>query len=97
VLVRDYGKGDWAEQRFSDARRLRKLGDNYYVRGDGTRAFYFSKAGSITWSSVNHRCLGALGILWMILANGWVTRGRVKLAGVGHSSCSHGNVCCTAR
>jgi hypothetical protein len=48
VLVRDYGKGDWAEQRFSDARRLRKLGENYYVRGDGTRAFYFSKAGPST-------------------------------------------------
>jgi hypothetical protein len=43
VLLRDYAVGDWAELRFSEGRHLQKLADNYYVRGDGTRAYYFSK------------------------------------------------------
>ena len=44
VLVRDYAEGDLAESRLAASSRQQKLQDNFYVRGDGTRAFYFSEA-----------------------------------------------------
>ncbi|XP_056261950.1 tRNA N(3)-methylcytidine methyltransferase METTL6 isoform X2 [Pseudoliparis swirei] len=40
VLFRDYGLNDYAMQRF---RARSKLGENLYVRQDGTRAYFFSK------------------------------------------------------
>ncbi|XP_070566837.1 tRNA N(3)-cytidine methyltransferase METTL6-like [Ptychodera flava] len=40
VLFRDYGLYDHAMLRFSTGH---KLGDNFYVRQDGTRAYYFSE------------------------------------------------------
>ena len=43
VLVRDYAAGDLAQERFA-AKQGQKLAENFYVRGDGTRAFYFSPA-----------------------------------------------------
>ena len=43
VLLRDYADGDLAQRRLLDKGDGRKLGDNHYVRGDGTRAFYFEK------------------------------------------------------
>ena len=43
VLLRDYADGDLSQRRLCDKGDGRKLGDNYYVRGDGTRAFYFEK------------------------------------------------------
>ena len=42
VLIRDYASGDLAQERFS-VKDGQKLGDNFYVRGDGTRAYYFSQ------------------------------------------------------
>jgi len=39
LLIRDYGLYDHAMLRFSKGH---KLADNFYVRQDGTRAFYFS-------------------------------------------------------
>ncbi|XP_041367405.1 tRNA N(3)-methylcytidine methyltransferase METTL6-like [Gigantopelta aegis] len=39
ILLRDYGLYDYAMLRFSSGH---KLADNFYVRQDGTRAYYFS-------------------------------------------------------
>ncbi|KAK4793001.1 hypothetical protein SAY86_023436 [Trapa natans] len=41
VLFRDYATGDLAQERFSCKDQM--ISQNFYVRGDGTRAFYFSK------------------------------------------------------
>ena len=40
LLFRDYGLYDHAMLRFG---RGHKIADNFYVRQDGTRAFYFSE------------------------------------------------------
>ncbi|XP_057799719.1 uncharacterized protein LOC131015361 [Salvia miltiorrhiza] len=40
VLFRDYAIGDLAQERFTG--KEQKICENFYVRGDGTRAFYFS-------------------------------------------------------
>ena len=48
VLFRDYAEGDLAHGRLGDAGKQQKLAPNFYVRGDGTRCFYFSKARSHT-------------------------------------------------
>ncbi|CAA0838050.1 S-adenosyl-L-methionine-dependent methyltransferases superfamily protein [Striga hermonthica] len=40
ILFRDYATGDLAQERFTG--KEQKISKNFYVRGDGTRAFYFS-------------------------------------------------------
>ncbi|GAV64065.1 Methyltransf_12 domain-containing protein/Methyltransf_16 domain-containing protein [Cephalotus follicularis] len=40
VLFRDYATGDLAQERFTGKDQM--ISENFYVRGDGTRAFYFS-------------------------------------------------------
>lgn len=42
ILLRDYGLGDLAQERFAQDNADKKLGENFYVRHDGTRAYYFS-------------------------------------------------------
>ncbi|CAN6456163.1 unnamed protein product [Victoria cruziana] len=41
VLLRDYAIGDLAQERLTT--KNQKISENFYVRGDGTRAFYFSE------------------------------------------------------
>lgn len=41
VLVRDYGQYDMTQMRFV-AKQRRKLEENFYMRADGTRTYFFS-------------------------------------------------------
>lgn len=46
LLFRDYAEGDLAQERLAgEGKGGRRLGHNFYVRGDGTRCYYFTEVG----------------------------------------------------
>lgn len=45
IFLRDYAVGDLAEGRLSQKDSLKCISPHFYVRGDGTRAFYFTEEG----------------------------------------------------
>lgn len=59
VVVRDYGVNDYAMIRFG---RGAKLADRFYVRQDGTRAFYFC-LGEICYTIISHFLFATLKVL----------------------------------
>ena len=64
VLFRDYAENDMAQGRLGNAGRQQKLGPNFYVRGDGTRCFYFSEV------SGGDPAPSRAGCIWDRLASG---------------------------
>ena len=60
VYVRDYAEGDLAQQRFSASSRPQQLSHGFYVRMDGTRAYYFTEAGAQPAPSSSHMSCDAL-------------------------------------
>lgn len=80
VLVRDYAAGDYAAARLGSDGRQQVMGDNDYVRSDGTRAFFFSEA--------RQGCDGAVVMLTR------VSLAVARLCSRWHLQCSHGPASC---
>lgn len=61
VFFRDYGLYDHAMLRFSKGH---KISENFYVRQDGTRAYYFSESKAFAANFHFHALLGEVGELF---------------------------------
>lgn len=48
ILLRDYGRYDLAQMRIKGGRML---DEDFYIRGDGTRVFFFD-TGQLSWPTV---------------------------------------------
>ena len=64
VLVRDYAEGDLAQLRLSGPTRSQRLAHNFYVRSDGTQAYYFSKVCTRTCTCADLDC-GRMWVFWL--------------------------------
>lgn len=53
VLMRDYAVGDLAEERLKRNIAQKCLGNHFFVRGDGTRAFYFDEVERLFVTSIH--------------------------------------------
>ncbi|GFR51588.1 hypothetical protein Agub_g14009, partial [Astrephomene gubernaculifera] len=57
LLFRDYAEGDLAQERLAGGDRPKRLGHNFYVRGDGTRCYYFEQAEVLSlFAAAGFRC-----------------------------------------
>lgn len=44
ILFRDYAVGDLAQERLQREYKQQRIGEGFYMRGDGTRAYYFTES-----------------------------------------------------
>ena len=53
VFVRDYAVGDLSQELLANDSTKKQIGDNFYVRGDGTCSYFFTEVGL---SIMQHSC-----------------------------------------